>query len=186
MMSETRYHLFDTRIGICGIAWGEDGLQRVQLPEADAHATERRVSRQGALHREQRPPEEIAACIDGLRRYFGGEPVDFGDFLLDFSLIRPFDARILRLLREVGFGRIVTYGGLAERAGHPGAAQAVGAAMARNPWPIVVPCYRVVAASGKLGGFSAFGGARVKRMLLGMEGAVPEEEATGMLPGLFA
>jgi methylated-DNA-[protein]-cysteine S-methyltransferase len=184
-MRDARYHLFDTRIGICGVAWNEGGLQRVQLPEADARATERRVSQQGVLRREPRPPEEVAACIDALARYFDGERVDFGGFLLDFGSLTPFDVQILRLLREVGFGRTVTYGGLAERAGCPGAAQAVGAVMSRNPWPIVVPCHRVVAASGRLGGFSAFGGARVKRMLLRMEGAVPEEEATGMLPGLF-
>lgn len=184
-MPEARYHLFDTRIGVCGVAWGDGGLRRMQLPEADPGATERCLSRQGALHPEPRPAGEVAACVDALRRYFDGERVEFGGFLLDFSLVQPFDAHVLRLLRKVGFGRTVTYGVLAERAGRPGAAQAVGAVMSRNPWPIVVPCHRVIAASGRLGGFSAFDGIRVKRMLLHLEGAVPEGE-TGMLPGLFS
>jgi methylated-DNA-[protein]-cysteine S-methyltransferase len=94
------------------------------------------------------------------------------------------DAAIYAVLRTVPFGRTTTYGELAEQAGHPGAARAVGVAMARNPWPIVVPCHRVLAKHGMLGGFSAPGGVLTKRRLLELEGA-KVDSAMPTLPGLF-
>lgn len=177
------YCLFDTAIGVCGIAWGPEGLLAVQLPEADPAGTERRL-RDRCGGEKAGPPEDVAAYVADLQAYFAGEPVDFRHIALDWGQARSFDRPIYRALREVPFGRTLTYGELAERTGLEGAAQAIGAAMSRNPWPIVVPCHRVVAASGRLGGFSAYQGTRVKRKLLAMECATRENEPP-LLPGLF-
>jgi methylated-DNA-[protein]-cysteine S-methyltransferase len=165
------YRLFDTAIGVCGVAWTREGLIRVQLPERDEAMTERRLRAKAGLRCDADPPRDIANCIALLQRYFAGEPIDFRDVALDFSGVIPFNADVYRALREIGWQRTTTYGELAKRIGDPGAARAVGAAMAQNPWPIVVPCHRVLAAAKKLGGFSAPGGAATKLKLLRLEGA---------------
>lgn len=183
MTVQLHYCLFDTAIGTCGIAWGGNGLAAVQLPERDPASTEHRLRAKGAQF-VGRPDGEMAACEAGLQAYFEAEPVDFAELSLDWERVGHSDREIYRLLREIPVGRMVTYGELAVRAGMAGAAQAIGAAMSRNPWPIVVPCHRVVAASGRLGGFSAYGGTLLKRKLLAMEGASFEAEAP-CLPGLF-
>lgn len=183
MKPEIRYALFETRVGPCGIAWGEAGLVAVQLPERDSATTEQRLRDKG-VHGAEAPSAEIADCIAGLQAYFEGEAVEFGGLPLDWRRVGSSDRAIYELLRQVPFGTMVTYGDLANRAGMPGGAQAIGEAMSRNPWPILVPCHRVVAASGRLGGFSAFGGAMLKRKLLAMEGASFAGEAP-VLPGLF-
>jgi methylated-DNA-[protein]-cysteine S-methyltransferase len=110
--------------------------------------------------------------------------VDFIDIALDFAGIGDFEARAYIALRQTGWGEATSYGALAKVLGEPGAARAVGAAMGRNPWPLIVPCHRVLAASGRIGGFSAPGGTGTKRRMLQLErsnaaAAAPE------LPGLF-
>jgi len=103
------------------------------------------------------PPPHIAEVIDQATRYFAGEPIDFSAIGLDLGAIDPPRRAIYDALRKVEFGKTVTYGELAKRAGAnaPQAAQEVGIAMARNPVPLIIPCHRVLAAGGKLGGFSA-------------------------------
>lgn len=183
MTAQDRYVLFETEIGKCGVVWGDRGLAAVQLPERDADSTEQRLRDKGARG-ENEPGGEIGGFVAGLRAYFAGEAVEFSGLPIDWGRVGRSDRTIYKQLRDVPFGNMVTYGELADRTGMPGAAQAIGAAMSRNPWPIVVPCHRVVAASGKLGGFSAYGGAMLKRKLLAMEGAAFAGEAP-MLPGLF-
>jgi methylated-DNA-[protein]-cysteine S-methyltransferase len=177
------YYLFDTAIGRCGLAWSDAGLCAVQLPEADAQATERRLQRKHGASQESVPTAEVAACTEKMQAYFDGAEVDFADVALDWSGVTAFNAEVYRLLRAVPYGRMLTYGEMAKRAGQPRGAQAIGAAMGSNPWPIVVPCHRVVAGSGRLGGFSAHGGNVLKRRLLLLEGATHEEEAP-LLPGM--
>ena len=105
-----------------------------------------------------------------MQRYFDGVRESFDSIALDTVGVSPFNAAVYAALRAVAWGQLTTYGALAGLAGAPGAARAVGAAMASNPWPIVVPCHRVLAASNKIGGFSAYGGADTKRDLLTLEG----------------
>ena len=105
-----------------------------------------------------------------LELHFGGKPQDFSTVPLDLARLPPFHARVYAASRSVPTGAMVTYGELAARAGSPGAARAVGQAMARNPFFVVVPCHRV-GAPDKLGGFSAPGGAVTKRRMLEIEGA---------------
>jgi methylated-DNA-[protein]-cysteine S-methyltransferase len=105
-----------------------------------------------------------------MQRYFDGERERFDGIALNTTMISPFNATVYDALRTIVWGQITTYGALAELVGAPGAARAVGAAMASNPWPIIVPCHRVLPASHTIGGFSAHGGADTKRALLSLEG----------------
>ena len=104
--------------------------------------------------------------------------------MLDLTGVGDFHRRIYDLTRDVGWGETITYGELARRVGAPGAARAVGQAMGRNPIPIIIPCHRVLASGGKVGGFSAFGGAVTKTRLLALEG-VHLDKGTPLLPGLL-
>jgi methylated-DNA-[protein]-cysteine S-methyltransferase len=128
------------------------------------------------------PPPHIAAIIDQAGRYFAGERIDFDAIGIDLSSVDPFRRSIYEALRKVSFGETVTYGELAKRVGanQPQAAQDVGVAMARNPVPLIIPCHRVLAAGGKVGGFSANGGVTTKLRLLSIEGA-----RTSDAPNLF-
>ncbi|WBB60031.1 methylated-DNA--[protein]-cysteine S-methyltransferase [Streptomyces sp. WMMC500] len=118
------------------------------------------------------PAEHIAVAERQLRAYFAGELKEFR-LELDWSLSAGFNRRVLEeLAARVGYGSVVSYQFLADRVGEPGAAQAVGRAMASNPLPIVVPCHRVIESDGGLGGFG--GGLDTKRSLLALEGVLPE------------
>ena len=178
------HHVFDTAIGPCGVAWSEGGLCAVQLPERDAAATERRLVAKSGSAGALAPPPAIASLIDGIARYLAGERVDFSSAPVDLSGVDEFRRELYGALRGVPFGRTTTYGGLALRLGleGPEAARDVGAAMGRNPVPIVIPCHRVLAAGGKLGGFSAPGGTVTKQKLLALEG-VHLDGGAPRLPG---
>ena len=163
------YHLFDTKLGVAGIAWSGDGITRFRLPDQDRAAAERDLKTKGTP---AVPPPAIAAVIAEAQRYFAGERIDFTAITLDLKQVDPFRRGIYDALRKVGFGETVTYGELARRAGTnaPQAAQDVGVAMARNPVPLIIPCHRVLAAGGKLGGFSAPGRTEAKQRMLALEG----------------
>lgn len=163
------YHLFEAAPGSCGVAWSAAGLTRMQLPEATATETGARLTAKGCAPWIGPLPSEIATCIDLLKAYFAGERVDFLSATLDMTGLSRFEIDVYQALRRVGYGQTTSYGALANQVGSPGAAQAIGMAMGRNPWPIIVPCHRVLAASGKIGGFTAPGGITTKRKLLGME-----------------
>lgn len=108
-----------------------------------------------------------------IRTYFAGKPVRF-DVDFDISHMTPFQQKVLNACARVDYGQTLTYGDLARRIGHPNAGRAVGAALGRNPLPLVIPCHRVVGCNGGLGGFSAEQGITVKRWLLDLEtGARP-------------
>jgi methylated-DNA-[protein]-cysteine S-methyltransferase len=161
------YHLFETKLGLCGIAWSDEGITRFRLPDPDRAAAENAL---GAKAAPEQPPPHIAAAVAEAKRYFGGERIDFGKIGLDLAGIDPFRRSIYDALRAVAWGETVTYGELAKRAGTPGAAQDVGVAMARNPVPLIIPCHRVLAAGGKIGGFSAPGRTETKERMLALEG----------------
>ena len=110
----------------------------------------------------------MRAFLEALGAYFRGADVELPDAALDLSGLSEFERRVLGEVRRVRLGRLVTYGELASRVGRPGAARAVGQALGRNPLPVFIPCHRVVAAGGRLGGFGA--GPRWKRDLLAHEG----------------
>ena len=174
-MSESGIYLFETAIGSCGLAWGPGGLVGVQLPEGDETATLRRLKRRFPELESRPAPEWVRAAIEAIGALLGGGDVDLGHVPLDFSGLGRFEAAVLCAARRIPRGSTRTYGDLAAEIGEPGAAQAVGQALGRNPWPIVVPCHRITAAAGRTGGFSAHGGAATKLRLLEIEGALAVE-----------
>ena len=172
-MSHTAHHylVFETAGGFCGIAWSEAGIARFQLPTKSAEATERLVLRRVPGAQPGEPPPQVAEAIAAVQRYFAGEEIDFSRFTLDLGEQDEFFRRIYAAARQVGWGRTTTYGALAKELGvGPEAARDVGQAMARNPVALIIPCHRVLAAGGKIGGFSAPGGSTAKMRMLELEG----------------
>jgi methylated-DNA-[protein]-cysteine S-methyltransferase len=166
-----RYLMFETAGGHCGIAWSAAGITRFQLPASDAEATERSMLRRVPGAEPGTPTPEVAEAVEAVKRYFAGEETDFSRFTLDLGEQDPFFDRIYAAARRVGWGRTTTYGTLAKELGAgPEAARDVGQAMAKNPVALIIPCHRVLAAGGKLGGFSAPGGATAKLRMLELEG----------------
>jgi methylated-DNA-[protein]-cysteine S-methyltransferase len=182
LLAAARYCLFETEIGACGLAWSARGLTRLQLPEADADATDRRL-RSCADVSAGAPPAPVEQVIAGLRRYFAGAQVEFTSVALDLAGADAFQRAVYDATRSLCWGTTTTYGELARNIGSPHAARAVGQALGRNPVPIIVPCHRVLASGQRLGGFSAFGGGATKRRLLALEGIHLDEEPP-RLPGL--
>jgi methylated-DNA-[protein]-cysteine S-methyltransferase len=115
----------------------------------------------------------VAGVVTRLQAYAAGRQQDFHDVPLDMDGFAPFTLRVVRACRRIGWGRTMTYAQLAARAGSPRAPRAVGNIMAANRFPIIVPCHRVVASDGSLGGYSAPSGMKMKRRLLRMEGSLP-------------
>ncbi|WP_437962869.1 methylated-DNA--[protein]-cysteine S-methyltransferase (plasmid) [Sorangium sp. So ce119] len=170
-MTPHGFTLFDTAIGRCGIAWGERGVAFVQLPEARDSETRARVLQRlpGAL--EAPPPPDVQRALDAIVALLRGEASDLSAVALDMERVPPFHRRVYEVARTIPPGATLTYGDIAGRLGAPGSARAVGQALGRNPFPIVVPCHRVLAAGGKVGGFSGSGGVTTKLRLLAIEGA---------------
>jgi methylated-DNA-[protein]-cysteine S-methyltransferase len=171
------YALFDTAIGRCGIAWNDAGILGLQLPEADDARTRARLLRHIGQAHEQALPAAVLQAQESIVALLRGEPRDLGGIALDMKRIPPFDRSVYAVARAIAPGSTLTYGEVAARlpadavAVAATAAQAVGAALGRNPYAIIVPCHRVLAAGGKAGGFSARGGAATKLRLLAIEGA---------------
>jgi methylated-DNA-[protein]-cysteine S-methyltransferase len=168
---EPGFALFDTALGRCGIAWGSHGVVGVQLPEPRELETRARLLQRFPDTREAPPPPEVQRAVDGIVALLRGEPADLSTIGLDMERVPPFHRRVYEAAREIPPGATVSYGDIAARLGAPGAARAVGQALGRNPFAIVVPCHRVLAAGGKVGGFSANGGIRTKLRLLSIESA---------------
>ena len=170
--------LFDTPIGWCGIAWNMRGVAGVQLPERDESATRDRLMRRFPQASEAAPPEPVRQAIDGIRLSLRGETADLTSVALDLERMPPFHQRVYAVARGIRTGSTLSYGEIAERLGDKSLARDVGQAMGENPWPILVPCHRVLAARGNLGGFSGAGGVTTKLRLLNIEHAQPGEAPT--------
>jgi methylated-DNA-[protein]-cysteine S-methyltransferase len=174
------FALFDTLIGRCGLAWGARGLIGVQLPESAPGAAWARLRRRFPDAVETEPTPVAEAVIARVRELLAGARDDLSDIRLDVEGQPAFNLRVYAIARAIAPGEVSTYGEVARALGQPGAARAVGKALGDNPWPIVVPCHRVLAASGGMGGFSASGGAETKARLLTLEKA-----RTSPAPTLF-
>jgi len=169
------------------VAWSERGLTALALPERDEAATERRLIAKSHSAGQAEPPAAVARAIALIQNYCAGEHADFSSVPLDLSGVDAARRRIYETMRTLSFGETTTYGALARQTGAADsdweAARDVGVAMGQNPIPIVVPCHRVLAAGGKPGGFSAYGGTATKEKLLALEG-VHLSGSTPRLPGL--
>lgn len=149
---------FETALGTCGVRWSELGITEVLLPG----------SRLGAS---QNAPEFVRAAVAEMVGLLAGGRCDLRSVVLDDGRVGEFRRRVYAATRAVGPGVTATYGEIARAIGEPGSAREVGAALGRNPFPIVVPCHRVLAADGSLHGFSAPGGIATKRRMLELERA---------------
>jgi methylated-DNA-[protein]-cysteine S-methyltransferase len=176
-MKADSYAVFETASGFCGIAWSEGGITRFQLPTDNAAATERLLLRRMSRAQAAEPTPDIAGVIETVRRYFEGGEVDFSNLTLDLDGQDDVFKQIYALARRLSWGQTTTYGALAKGIGDdPRLARDVGQAMAKNPIPLIIPCHRVLAAGGKVGGFSAPGGAASKVRMLELEGVVLASE----------
>jgi methylated-DNA-[protein]-cysteine S-methyltransferase len=178
------YLIFETAGGFCGIVWSDVGITRFQLPTKSAEATERLVRRRAPNAERGAPTPQVVEAVAAVKRYFAGEETDFSSFKLDLGEQDAFFEQTYAAARRVGWGRTTTYGALAKELGAgPQAARDVGVAMARNPVALIIPCHRVLAAGGKVGGFSAPGGSAAKRRMLKLEGVdlEPPPPAQGAL-----
>jgi methylated-DNA-[protein]-cysteine S-methyltransferase len=164
--------VFETALGFMGLAWSEKGVTRVFLAEKSSEAIERRLLRHGAAAPagERDRPAWIAQLIGEIRAYAAGEEVDFSAVPVDLAGVDDFRLAIYTAARKLGFGQTTTYGELAKRAGHGGLPRETGAALGANPVPLIIPCHRILAAGGKIGGFSAPGGSASKERMLALEG----------------
>jgi methylated-DNA-[protein]-cysteine S-methyltransferase len=167
----TQFSLFETPLGWAAVAWTSAGLASVRLPQARREAVLAAVKRRTPDAEEAPPPPPVAAVIADIHSLLAGGKPDFADAPIDLASTPAFNARVYAVAREIPPGETLTYGEVAERLGDKRLARDVGQALGQNPWPIVVPCHRVTAAGGKLGGFSAPGGATTKLKLLAIEGA---------------
>jgi methylated-DNA-[protein]-cysteine S-methyltransferase len=173
LMREIAFALFDTAIGRCGIAWNARGIAGVGFPEGSEQATRTRLLRRQPAAREALPPRDVQAVIDDIVALLAGSPRDLRHARLDLTGLSDLRRRVYDIAWKIPAGATLTYGEIAERLGDRLLARDVGEALGHNPFPIIVPCHRVLAAGSKLCGFSAPGGVRTKLRLLEIEGAQP-------------
>lgn len=173
------FSIFPTSIGECGIAWRDQIVTATHLPEKTPAATAARLAARTRAS-EGTPPSNIQRVIDSITTLLEGAKTDLTDIVCDFRRVKPFAAKVYELTRAIPAGKTLTYGDIALQLGDKRLAQGVGSAMGRNPFPIIVPCHRVVGANGRLTGFSAHGGIDTKLKMLMIEGA-----QFGDSPGLF-
>jgi methylated-DNA-[protein]-cysteine S-methyltransferase len=174
-MADTGFALFDTAIGCCAIAWTAAGISDVELPDGGGDRLRAKLIER---YEEAEPPAAIAETVAGIVALLAGDPVEFTELVLDPAGVPEFNQRVYGLTRRIPAGSTLSYGDIAVRLGQPGSARAVGRALGDNPYPIVVPCHRVLAADGAMHGFSAPGGVATKRRMLQIEGALPPDEPT--------
>lgn len=155
---------FDTELGVCAVSWSPIGIVGVALPSR--------------LTRELQPlgegtavPDFVRVAMDGMAAVLAGDRRDLREIPLDDARIDPFRREVYAATRSIMPGATATYGEVARAIGLPNGARDVGVALSRNPFPIIVPCHRVIAANGALTGFSAAGGIATKRRMLELEGA---------------
>ena len=170
-MAATGFALFETAVGSCGIAWGPDGIVGMQLPEGREDNARARFRRRFPDAVEAPPPADVRKVIDAIIALMRGEPVDLSAVPLNMEGVPEFNRRVYEIARTIPPGQTLTYGEIAVRLGDKLLARDVGQALGKNPFPIVVPCHRVLAADGRTGGFSAHGGVETKMRLLSIEKA---------------
>ena len=169
---KSSYIIFQVKLGWMGLVGNENGVERIYLPGLAKEELGKRIQREFPESREEEtflegPQRELVEYFDGRRSRF--------EMPLDLSRATPFQKRSYQVMLTIPFGEVRTYRWLAEKVGNPKALRAVGSANARNHWPVVVPCHRIVGSDGRLTGFSAPGGLDLKASLLKLEG-IPTEQ----------
>jgi methylated-DNA-[protein]-cysteine S-methyltransferase len=162
------YTIFKTKWGHFGLAATDNALLRTYLPLSRADEVKSNVLRD--LVTAQYDKNVFKALQNQISAYFEGAYVDFhNDIPILLEGVSPFARSVLAVCRPVRYGQTISYGGLAQKAGCPKAARAIGGVMAKNPIPVIIPCHRVIRSDGKIGGFTAAGGVSLKRRMLQLE-----------------
>ena len=164
MTSQLEHTIFFTTMGWVGILGSSQGIRRITLPQPSAQDACRLLGVPTNCFGSS--PKLLASLIERIHAYFDGTKVDFPD-KLDLSGATIFQRQVWQITRLIPHGDTKNYKWVAEQMGKPGASRAVGQALGKNPLPIIVPCHRVIASDGGLGGFS--GGLDMKRRLLNLE-----------------
>jgi methylated-DNA-[protein]-cysteine S-methyltransferase len=172
-MSEHAFTIFETAIGPCGIAWGPQGVTGVQISEGSEAKTRARLQRRFPAARETDPTPAITRVISDVVALLQGEARSFDYVALDLGRVSEFNRKVYEIARAIPPGQTLTYGEIATQLGEKLLSRDVGQALGQNPFPILVPCHRVLAADGKPGGFSAPGGVDTKLKMLSIERAQP-------------
>ena len=183
-MSDCAFTIFRTAIGRCALMWRGGLIVGAALPEVAEAELWASLRRRFPGSAEADPPPFVRAAVEAVVRLLSGKVEDFGAVELETGNLPEFDRSVLDATRGIPCGETRTYGDIASAVGRPGAARAVGRALGRNPIPIIIPCHRVLAASGRSGGFSAPAGASTKLRILEIEGARrgPQPELFERLP----
>ncbi len=177
MAEQHQYTTFETRNGWIALAWSPNGISGLRLPSSSERAAELAILKRLPSAQTATPPPQIAQLIADIIRYFDGEVADFSDVPVDLGEQSPFFSAVYAEIRKLHRGETTTYGSIAKALGAgPQFARDVGQAMAANPVPLIVPCHRVLAAGGKVGGFSAPGGSSSKAKMLEIEGVKIADE----------
>ncbi len=172
------YTIFRVKPGWMGLVGNEKGVQRVFLPGLEKGELRRHLLRK--FPESQEGVGVLSKAKKEFIEYFSGRRVRF-HVSVDFSGATSFQKKVYKAMSKIPFGQVRTYRWLAQKIGNPRALRAVGGANAKNPWPLVVPCHRVVGSDGRLTGFSAPGGLSLKTYLLKLEG-MPVENNRVTLP----
>ena len=180
MTQSAEFAVFDTALGRCAVVAGPDGLLGVMLPSSEETVLRGRISRLHPYAVERAPRGAVADAVARIQQLLSVGEADLSPIVLDEASIGAFERQVYEIAREVPPGRTITYGEIARRIGDVSDSRRVGQALGRNPWPIVVPCHRVLGADGKAGGFSAPGGVDTKMRMLALERA-----RVGDAPSLF-
>jgi methylated-DNA-[protein]-cysteine S-methyltransferase len=177
-MSGRGYSVFDTAIGRCGIAWSDDGVVGVQLPEAREIETRRRLYQLYPDARETRPPLNVEIAIEGMVALLRGQASDLSDVMLDVKDIPAFNRRVYEFARTIPRGETRIYGEVAASLRASGAAHSVAQAISKNPFMLIVPCHRVLETGSYADKISPNGGVISKRRLLSIEGSLSQGSKT--------
>jgi len=166
---KTQFCLFDTPLGPCGLVWGEHGIRGVRFAERSEAVTRARLLRRFPGAEEASSTGEVCAARDAIIALLNGDNRDLRDLTLDMRDLPALNRQVYEIARTIAPGATLTYGEIALQLGDRMLSQEVGKALGQNPYPIVVPCHRVLASGGKIGGFSAPTGIALKRKLLAIE-----------------
>ncbi|WP_343314743.1 methylated-DNA--[protein]-cysteine S-methyltransferase [Brucella sp. BE17] len=183
-METSGISIFETVIGFCGIAWRKARIIGVEIGSADETEIHHRLTERIADAETISPPDYVREAIAQIKTLLSGGTPDFSHLPLALDGQPDLNRKVYTIISELKVGETTTYGAIAKRLGDVSLSQAVGYALGKNPFPIIVPCHRVLGANGKVGGFSAAGGTATKLKLLNIERArtTSEPDLFGGLP----
>lgn len=168
------FDILEVKAGYLGLGWQQDQITCLRLPESSEERAIRAVKKRQPSAQRMTVPPAFGNLVQRIANYWRGEKVDFSDIPVDLGEQDELFRQVYAYVRAIPYGEFSTYGQVASALGRGReVARDVGVAMATNPVPLIVPCHRVCAAGGKLGGFSAPGGSATKAAMLLIEGISP-------------